>query len=638
MSARVHADVRRETGKVRQSDPETSINGRFRVRITCRDLPGCALLRRPASENAVALPPPYPERVPGTNEKLAALLGEWAELLQLTGEDSFRVRAYDHAARAVIGLATDIDDLDPKQVQALPGIGKGMAGRIREFVETGTMTELEDLREQVPPGMRDLLRISGLGPKKAILLHDALGIASLEDLRIAIAGRKLRAVKGLGTKTEDNLARGLELLAKTGDRVLIDVAMSQAEEIVAALNAESGIDRIEIAGSLRRGRETIGDVDILVAAVDAAPIMDRFCALPDVTDVIAHGPTKSSIRTVAGLQIDLRVIPLRSWGAALVYFTGSKDHNVKLREIALRRGLRLNEWGLLNAGLGDEIAAETEDEVYAALDLAWIPPRMREDRGEIDAAANRTLPTPVELEDIQGDFHSHTDLTDGRASLEDMLAAASKRGYRYYAVTDHAEGLPMTGVNRAKMLAQRTRLGTLQKQYPHMTLLHGVELNIGRDGDVDYDDQFLSGYDVCVASVHSHFRLSREDTTRRVLTAIENPNVHIIGHPSGRLIGRRDPIEWDLAAICEAASRTGTALEVNCFPDRLDLRDDHVRYAIERGVTITIDTDSHAPRDLSNLRYGVWTAQRGWATRADVLNCRPLDEVRAFIAAKRQHR
>lgn len=573
--------------------------------------------------------------MPGTNERLEALFDEWSELLQLSGEDGFRVRAYDRASRAIAGLAMDLADIPRDELVDLPNIGKGMRARIVEFLDTGSISELEDLREQVPAGMRDLLKVSGLGPKKAILLHEQLGVSSIEDLKAAIDARKLRDIKGLGAKTEANLAKGLEHLAAHGDRVLIDVAMTLAEEIVNTLTERFSPDRIQIAGSLRRAKETIGDIDILIAAEDAAPIMRGFCELPAVTEILAQGPTKSSVRTDLGLQVDLRVLPHHSWGAGLVYFTGSKEHNVRIREMAVKKGLRLSEWGLFVAETGEELAAQSEQAVYEALGLPWIPPRLREDRGEVQAALAGHVPQPVEIEDILGDLHSHTDMTDGRAPLEEMLKAAAARGYSYLAVTDHAEDLSMTGASRGKMLAQRKRLATLQKQYPKMRLLHGTELNIGKGGEVDYDSDFLAGYDICVASVHSHFRLGRQETTARVIAAIENPQVHIIGHPSGRLIGRRPPIEWDLSAICEAAARTGTALEINCFPDRMDLRDEHIRYAIEHGVTLSIDTDSHAPRDLLNLRYGVWNAQRGWATAADILNCRPVDEVLAFVAAKR---
>lgn len=576
--------------------------------------------------------------MPSTNATLEALFSEWAELLKLVGADHFRVRAYERAAHAIAGQAVDLSKLELSQLQSLSGIGKGTAGRIREFVETGTIAELEDLREQVPGGMRDLLRVPGLGPKKAILLNKELGVSTLEDLKAAIEGRKLRDIKGLGPKTESNLKRALELVSSVGERVLIDQATATADLVVSILRDTYDLSLITPAGSLRRGAETIGDIDIVVACDDekmTARIMDTFCEMPPVADVLAHGPTKSSVRMGSGMQVDLRVLPTKSWGAGLVYFTGSKEHNVRIRELAVKMGLRLNEWGLFDAETGDEIASETEDAVYDALGFPWIPPTLREDRGELDAAKEGRLPELLRREDIIADFHSHTDMTDGRASLETMLESAKERGYRTYTITDHAEGLSMTGVGREAMLKQRKQIAKLQEKYPDMRILHGVELNIAKDGSVDYDDEFLATFDICVASVHSHFRMSESEMTARFLKAIENPNVHVIGHPSARLIGRREAVAWDLAAICDAAARTGTALEINCFPDRMDLRDEHVRFAIERGVTLTVDTDAHSPRDLDNLRFGLGTAQRGWATAENVLNTRSTEEILAFVARKR---
>lgn len=567
------------------------------------------------------------------NEELEELFEEWAELLQVAGTDPFRTRAYQRAGQALGGYSKDLREASDAEILAIASVGKHMAARVREYLETGTMHELEDLRELVPAGMRELLRVPGLGPKKAMLVHRELGVGSIDDLRSAIAEQRLRGLKGLGAKTEENLGRALENLRRHGDRILIDQALATAERGIARLAARIGEERIAYAGSLRRRRDSIGDLDILVARADAEPVMDAFT--DTAAEVIARGGTKASIVTRKGLQIDLRVVPDEVWGAALLYFTGSKAHNIRLREMAIARGWKLSEWGLSEASTGKVIAAQTEEQIYDALGLPFIPPVLREDAGELDAARAGTLPDLVTEDDIRGDLHSHTDLTDGRASLETMVAAAAARGYAYYVITDHAEGLSMTGVGREAMLEQRAQIARLQARTPSMRILHGSELNIGRDGSVDYDPEFLAGYDVLVASVHSHFRLGREETTRRLIAAMENPYVNVVGHPSGRLIGRREPIDLDLDAVIDAAIRTGTALEVNCFPDRLDLRDAHVRAAVERGATLSIDTDSHAPRDLENLRFGVATAQRGWATKADVLNTRPVEDLLAFVAAKR---
>lgn len=573
--------------------------------------------------------------MPKTNEEIEELLTEWAELIQVSGGDPYRARAYEKAARAVGGYSKDVRSLDEKQLLAIPSVGKSMAAHIGEYVTTGTFHELEDLRETVPGGMRELLRIPGLGPKKAIQLYNELGIATVDDLREAIAADKLQGIKGLGTKTVENLRKGIENLSKYSDRILIDEALETAESVIRSLSETLGLQRISYAGSLRRMRDTIGDVDILVASGDAGPVMDAFTSMPRAREIIAKGETKSSIVTRKGLQVDLRVVPEEAWGAALIYFTGSKAHNIKIREMAVRKGWKLSEWGLFEAKTNKLIVAKTEEEVYERLGLPWIPPTMREDAGEIEAALRGELPDVVQEKDIKGDLHSHTDMTDGIAPLEEMVAAAAARGYQYYAITDHAENLSMTGASREKMLDQRRKIAALQKRYPKMHLLHGSELNIGRDGSVDYDPEFLAGFDVLVASVHSLFRLSREETTKRLITAMENPCVNVIGHPSGRMINRREPIDFDFDAVCAAAVRTGTALEVNCFPDRMDLRDEHVRWALERGVTVSIDTDSHAPRDLPNLRFGVATAQRGWATKKNVLNSRNFAQVQRFISAKR---
>jgi DNA polymerase (family 10) len=573
--------------------------------------------------------------MPTTNEEVEQLLGEWAELLQITGRDPYRVRAYEKAARSIGGYSKDLRNLSDKEILAIPQVGKNMAGRIREYLDTGVMHELEDLREMVPAGMRELMQIPGFGPKKAVLVYEELGVTTLAELADAAEAQKLRGIKGLGAKTEENLLRGIRAYHQQEDRIRIDDAMDVALELIEALREGCSMDEIAFAGSLRRMRDTIGDLDILVAAKKAEPVMECFAGLARAHRIVAKGSTKTSIETEKGLQVDLRVVEHAAWGAALIYFTGSKAHNIKIREIAVKKGLKLSEYGLFNAKDGSIIAAQTEEEVYGALGLPWIPPTMREDRGEVEAARDGTLPNPVDVKDLKGDLHSHTNLTDGLAPLEEMLETAAARGYAYYAVTDHAENLSMTGMTREKVLAQRKKLAVLQKRFPKMKLLHGCELNIAKDGTVDYDPDFLSQFDVLVASVHSYFRLSREEQTKRLITAIQNPLVTVIGHPTGRMIGRREPIDVDFEAVCDAAKRTGTALEVNSFPDRLDLRDDHVRWAVEKGVTLSVDTDSHAPKHMDNIRYGVATAQRGWAQKSDVLNTRTLKQLQDFIARKR---
>ncbi len=563
------------------------------------------------------------------NDEVAALFQEFADLLSITGEAAYKVRAYEKAARAIAGHHEDISTLDLKGLKKIPNVGEAIAKKILDHRETGTIRQLEAVRERIPAGVRALTAIPGLGPKKALVLYQELGVSSVDELADAIPAGRLEGLKGFGAKTEENILHGIELMRGAGDRVLVDVATRLAEEIIEALAPLAG--RCEYAGSLRRSRETIGDVDILATAGDSGPLMEAFTALPFVTEVIARGEKKTSVRTSRGLQVDLRVVPPEAWGAALQYFTGSKAHNVRTREIAVRAGLKLSEYGLFEVESGDLVVSATEEEVYERLGLPWVPPTMREDGGEIEAALKGELPRLVELTDLRGDLHTHTDLTDGIASLEDMVAAAAGRGWEYYAITDHAPNLFMQRMTDEKMLAQREEVRALRKRYPDLTLLHGTELNIDADGAVDWDEEFLAGFDVCVASVHSHFTQGRDEMTRRLVRAVETPGVHVLGHPTARLIGRRPPIEADWDEVFAACAGSHTVLEVDSFPDRLDLPADLIARARRHGVKFTIDSDAHATGHLANLRYGIGTAQRGWLTPDDVVNTWPLERLRAYL-------
>jgi DNA polymerase (family X) len=568
------------------------------------------------------------------NEEIAALLREYAELTQITGGDVFRVRNYEKAARSVRGWGEDLGELDLKALREIPGVGASIAAKIAEFRETGSIGALEELRSRIPPGVLELTKVPGLGPKRALQLNRDLGVESVDDLAAAITEGRLDGLAGFGAKSEERIGNGIEVYRQGRERVLLDVASHTATTMVAALSAVSGCQRCAYAGSLRRMRETIGDVDILAAAGNSAPLMAAFIAQPEVASVIVSGDTKTSIRTVAGLQVDLRVVQRDAWGAALQYFTGSTAHNVAVRQIAVRKKLRLSEYGLFEADTGELIVSRTEEEVYARLGLAWIPPAMREDRGEIEAAARGEIPQLVREEDLRGDLHTHTDLTDGVASLEDMVAAAARRGYEYYAITDHAPNLFMQRMTDEKMLAQREQVRALDTS---LELLHGTELNIAPDGSVDWDLGFLDEFDICVASVHSHFDQPRAEMTRRFIAACENPCVNIIGHPTTRRIGRRLPVDVDFGELFRACARTGTALEINASPQRLDLPSDHIRAATDAGVKFAIDSDAHSTADLANMPYGVGTAQRGWLTPDDVINTWPLDKLRAFLAKGRRH-
>ena len=425
--------------------------------------------------------------------------------------------------------------------------------------------------------------------------------------------------------------RGIQLLQQSGERVQLGAALDLAEELLADLSGLKQVERCEYAGSLRRMVETIGDIDLLVASADPVPVMEAFTTSSFVDRVVAHGETKSSILTTKGLQVDLRVVPPDVWGAALQYFTGSKAHNIRLREMAVRKKLKLSEYGLFHAETDELIVAQTEEEVYKRLGLPWIPPTLREDRGEIQAAAAAELPDVLELPQIRGDLHTHTDLTDGLAPLERMLETAGQMRYAYYAITDHAPNLYMQRMTDEKMLAQRDRVRKLQPKYPKMQLLHGTELNIDPTGDVDWGPEFLDGFDLRVASVHSHFNQTREEMTRRICRAMENPHVNVIGHPTARMIGHRPPLDYDLEEVFRQAARTGTALEVNSFPDRLDLNDEHILWARRHGVKFAVDTDSHSTVHLEFMRFGVGMAQRGWLTKEDVINAWPLTRLRKFL-------
>ncbi|MGW0734850.1 DNA polymerase/3'-5' exonuclease PolX [Streptomyces sp. NPDC002851] len=565
------------------------------------------------------------------NEEVAALLQEYADLVLITGGDAFKARAYEKAARAIGGHHADVAKLDAKGLQEIPNVGKSIAEKVIRYLQTGRMPAVEDVRSKIPAGVRQLMAIPTLGPRKAMTLYEELHISSVPELLDAIHEERLRDLKGFGPKTEENILHGIDLLQAAGERVPINAAMEVAEEIVAELSALSGCESCTYAGSLRRMRETVGDVDILVAADRSDPFMDAFTQLPGIAEVIAHGTKKTSIRTTKGLQIDLRVVPPDSWGAGLQYFTGSKAHNIRTREMAVQHKLKLSEYGLFHAKSGKKIVSASEEEVYARLGLPWVPPTLREDRGEVAAGLRDELPDLVTEADIRGDLHTHTDLTDGLAPLDEMVTAAARRGLRYYAVTDHAPNLYMQRMTDEKILAQRERVRELDGKRRKMRLLHGTELNIDPEGNVDWPQEFLRDFDLCVASVHSHFNQGRDALTRRLITACENPEVNIIGHPTTRIIGKRPGIDVDLDAVFAACARTGTALEINAHPDRLDLGDEHILRAKRYGVKFAINTDAHAPLHLEYLRYGVGTAQRGWLTADDVINTWTLPRLRRFL-------
>lgn len=567
----------------------------------------------------------------------------FSELVELTKLDegsaqSFRVRAYEKAVTALTELDRDVAGMSEKELSALPGIGASSAKKIREAVETGTMDKLDRLRSEYPASLLELTRIPGVGPKTALLLRDELGVIDVDGLREALEGQRVRELPGMGAKSEEKIAQSITRLGMHGKdrRTPIAEALPIAIEITAALEAVPGVKRVEYCGSLRRFRETIGDIDILVASTDPGAVSDAFVSLSIADEVVAQGDTKSVILTSGGLQVDLRVVAPSSFGAAVMYFTGSKQHNIEMRQRAIERGWTLNEYGLSDADTGDVVASRTEKAIYEAMDLPFIPPELREGIGEIADAGTGALPRLVAERDLKGDLHVHTDWSgDGRAPLDAMLAGAVERNLQYIAITDHAEGLAINGLSRERVLEQRAVIERARADHPGLEILHGSELNIAPDGSLDWDDEFLAGFDWGVASVHSHFDLDAGTQTARIITAMEHPAVNAIGHLSGRMIGRRPGIEFDVDAVLEAAERTRCAIEVNGHLDRLDAADDVLRRARGRDVLFVLDTDAHAVSEYRNARWAVHQARRGWVDKRSIANTWPAKRFLQWVEEKR---
>jgi DNA polymerase (family 10) len=576
--------------------------------------------------------------VADTKQDVLDMLRELAELTMLEEGDpqSFRVRAYESAAQAIAAQATDLGRLTVKELQQIQGIGKSTAAKIRELLETGHVEKVEALRAKHPASVVALLRIQGLGPKTVKKLRTELGVQSLDDLRRVLAEKKVRGLKGLGDKAEEKLAQALARLAEQGaiDRTPISVALPLAERIVARMLEVPGVTHASYCGSLRRFCETVGDVDVVVASSTPGPVMEALVGMSVVDRVLVRGDAKTSVVTRRGTQVDVRVVEERALGAARLYFTGSKGHNIKLRQRALARGWTLNEYALSEVDGGKVVARETEEAIYQALGLPWIPPVLREDAGEIEAAEGGGLPRAIG--DIFGDFHVHTTVSgDGRSPLEDIVLAAKARGYRVMAITDHAEGT-LSGVGREPLLEQRARIRALQKELGStLALLHGVELNIGPAGELDYDDEFRKAFDWCLASVHDHFDLDRAAQTRRVVTAMRDPSVRMIGHLSARMIGGRPGIDLDIDAIVAAASATGTALEVNGGLPRLDMSVEALRRARSSDVTFVLTSDAHHADELGRVRYAALNAERAWLGPERIANVWPAERLLAWTAKRK---
>jgi DNA polymerase (family X) len=575
------------------------------------------------------------------NRTIAQLFYETADLLEISAGDPFRIRSYRRAAEAVESSTIQLSEIadDPKKLLAIPGIGKGMAANIRDMQATGSLPLREELLQKYRPGMLDLLKLPGMGPKSVALIWDALQVASIDELEAAILAGRLNDLPRMGAKQIEKLRKGIEEYKKNSGRFLIDVAEAAAEKLIAYLKEFPGLDVIEPAGSLRRGRETVGDLDILVtgpacAEDKVAAAVEYTAAYPAIADLIARGQNKVSFRLRNGLQVDVRLLPEASYGAALQYFTGSKMHNVSIRQRALKRGYTLNEYALARLDDGSVIAGITEHEIYSALGLQWIPPELRENNGEIEAAENGSLPTLIELSDIRGDVHMHTDTTDGRNTIREMAEAAVARGYEYIAITDHSKNLAMTnGLDDERALEHVRRIREVEQELDgKIRMFPGIEVDILSDGALDLSNEVLAQIDVVIASVHSLFNQPEEEMTARILRAIENPYVRILGHPTGRLLLRREGFQLNLPAILRRAAELGVAMEHNAYPDRLDLCDRDLRLARELGCKISINTDSHHTSHMEKMRYGIRQLRRAWLRKEDVLNTLGASQ---FLAALR---
>jgi DNA polymerase (family 10) len=567
------------------------------------------------------------------NADIARAFEEIADLLEIGDANPFRVRAYRNAARILGELQLDLaaELKRGKELPKLPGVGEDLAGKIREIAATGSCALLERLHKSVPAAITELLRIPGLGPKRVKALYRELDVRTLEQLHRAARDGRIRALKGFGEKTERNILQSVEARLSKAKRFKLAVAAQYADALIEHLRKSSGVGEVVAGGSLRRMRETVGDIDILATAGSGSDVMSRFLAYGEVKEILSQGDTRASVVLQSGIQVDLRVVPRESYGAALHYFTGSKAHNIAVRRLAQARGLKLNEYGLYRGA--KRVGGETEESVFAAVGLPYIPAELREDRGEIEAARAGRLPRLVELSDLKGDLHCHSKWTDGHHSVEEMALAAKSRGLAYLAVTDHSRRLTVArGLDSLRLRKQIDEID--RTAVPGITLLKGIEVDILDDGTLDLPDAVLSELDIVIAAVHSKFDLSRERQTDRILKALDHPLVAMLAHPLGRLIDVREPYDVDMLKIIRKAAKRGIFLELNAHPERLDLFDTHCRMAKDEGALVSINSDAHSVQQFDNLKYGVGQARRGWLEKGDVANTRPLPELRALLAAR----
>ena len=562
-----------------------------------------------------------------SNQEVARIFNEIADMLELKGENPFRIRAYRRAAQNIEALSMEVSGLDEEALQKIPGVGKDLAHKIREFIDTGTIKQLEELRKEVPSGLLQILLVPGVGPKTARMVFDRLGISTVEELEQACREGRLSGLPGIKKKTENNILKGIEMLKRGRERMPIGRARPLAEAIVAELKKLKVIGRIEIAGSLRRWKETVKDIDILATSKEPMKVMNAFVGLEDVQEVLLKGPTRSSVLLREGIQVDLRVVEEDSFGAALQYFTGSKAHNIKIRERAMRLGLKINEYGVFRESDNRRIAGKTEVDVYRAIGLPFIEPELREDLGEIEAALEDRLPELISTADIKGDLHVHSRWSDGSHSIEEVAQAAMQMGYQYIAITDHSKGLGIAGgLQPEDIMEEKKEVDALNKRLKNFRIFMGVEVDIRSNGELDFDEDVLKRLDFVVASIHSGFRQSSRQLTKRLLSAIKCPYVNVIAHPTGRILGEREEYDVDMDEVMKAAKRYNKALEINAYPLRLDLKDTYARKAKEMGIPIIISTDTHMTEQFRFIKYGVSVARRAWLEKGDVLNTLPLKD------------
>ena len=569
------------------------------------------------------------------NRQVAQVLAQIADLLEIKGDNAFKVRAYRSAAETIATWPHAVSSLGDVGLRAIPGIGKDLAARIKELATTGTLAYHQELLAQFPPTILDVLRLQGVGPKTVATLYSELNIRSVDELAAAAKDGRLRTLKGMGAKKEALILKAIAERAKDDGRHLLTETAAIANELVSYLQERAVDVEFIPVGSLRRGCETCGDIDILAVGGDEG-LMDVFSAHPRVERVLGHGDTKSSVRLTGGYQADLRLVPRESRGAAMQYFTGSKAHNIAVRDRAIQHGLKLNEYGLFKADDDTRLAGDTEEGIYQALGMSWVAPELRELRGEIEAAVSDSLPALVSVADLRGDLHMHSTATDGRDDIASMAAEAQRLGHQYIAITDHSKALAMAnGLDEKRALEQAAKIRALNGRIEGLTVLAGIECDILPDGSLDLADECLAQLDLVIASVHSQFSQDQPQMTDRVLKALECPWVDVLGHPTGRRLLKRQPINLDMAAVIAAATRHGVVLEINCQPERLDLSDTHARLAIEHGASLVVSTDAHSTSALYRLQWGVLMARRAWARASDILNTLPLDALRARLRRNR---